>query len=133
MNLKQRRKSQQLPRNSRSLQDLRRINNSLRNNYRRIADRKKKSLTQRNQTSLARKKSLRESSQESWKAQCQNQMKIVFQRPMMRSLNLSPTLKIRALLTKNLWRLISRLTRLASSILIKIKWWLTRSQMTKMA
>jgi hypothetical protein len=42
-------------------------------------------------------------------------------------------LKTRDLLMRINWRLISKLIRLVSSILIKIKWWLTRTQMMKKA
>ena len=137
LNLIQRRKIRSLQ----VLKRQRRINNSLpmRNNYRRIVDRKKRSLTQRNQTTLVRMINLMKRNQilsiqtkENWKVQSPR-MRRVFQRHMRRNINLSPILKTRDLLMRINWRLISKLIRLVSSILIKIKWWLTRTQMMKKA
>jgi hypothetical protein len=67
---------------------------------------------------------------ENWKVQSPRKWR-VFQRHKRRSIKRYPILKTKDLQISNLWRLISRLTRLVSSILIKIKWWLTRSQMMK--
>lgn len=110
----------------------------MKNNCRRIVDRKKRSLIVRNQTisvkmiNLTKRSQMSSKTNKTWKFQNRRKRR-VFQRLKMRNINLSPILKIRDLRMSNLWRLISRLTRLVSSILTKIKWWLTRSQMMKMA
>ena len=109
----------------------------MKNNCRRIVDRKKRSLIVRNQTisvkmiNLTKRSQMSSKTNKTWKFQNRRKRR-VFQRLKMRNINLSPILKIRDLRMSNLWRLISRLTRLVSSILTKIKWWLTRSQMMKM-
>ena len=92
LNLIQRRKNRslQVPKKQR------RINKSLimRNNCRRIVDRKKRSLTQRNQTTLVRMKNLMKRSQilssqtrENWKVKSLRKRR-VFQRHKRRNINL---------------------------------------------